>query len=381
MNPKTPAMKPLAKTPAKRNNDTGSDSKPKTHFQTLWDEAERIKNVNRALEESLDQLVQQIRSEVGPIEMKLGLAMRTQIDKLIVFAGRKSLSQWQLHVLDEWIISTMENLDTMGLVDDALRNNLAQLQAKAYGINIDLESELSAIEQLAAGIDEQLIEIDTYFEDDDDYAGEEDEEEDFMQWYKEALAQSDMEEETEQSTRQDDHKNGRSHNSQADVEQQQTVFKKLFHRVARALHPDKEVNPEKIEAKQALMSQLLEARRQHDLVRVVQLYQEHVDDAVDFGEQELEELEKVLRQFIELESLRQGDIATKSYLHEIAFTEFYSTDVKKTNKAIARKIKQIETHKKEIETFSETVTSLQKLKPYLEKRYDQMQWSFDRFQS
>ena len=101
MNPKTPAMKPLAKTPAKKNNDTGSDSIPKTHFQKLWDEAERIKNVNRALEESLDQLVQQIRSEVGPIEMKLGLAMRTQIDKLIVFAGRKSLSQWQLHVLDE----------------------------------------------------------------------------------------------------------------------------------------------------------------------------------------------------------------------------------------------------------------------------------------
>jgi len=370
MTTKTRATKPLSV--------TKNASKPKTRFQKLWDEAERVKKQNLELEESLDKLVQRMETEVGPIELELGHAMRAQIDKLIVFAGRKSLSQWQIHVLDEWIITTMDFLHSMGLVDEALTNNLAQLHAKSLGIDIDANSDISVTEQLKAGMDAQFAEADFSDEDDlYDFDEDEIEDEEFMQFLKEKIAQMEQEN-TDNSERSTGHGNEQNNNESADDVQPQdselpiTVFKKLFHRVARALHPDKETDPEKRQAKQALMSELLDARRQHDLMQVIELYRNHVNDTTDFNEQELEGLEQVLEQYIDNEHLRVEEITRKSYKHEIVFHELFSFDPKKTERAIVKRIKQIKTEKKQIESFTASVTSLQKLKPHLERRHDEL---------
>lgn len=350
------------------------NAKSKKRFQSLWEDSQRIKSQNQKLEESLEQLVVRIRTEVGPVEQELAIAMRVQIDKLIVFAGRKSIPQWQAHVLEEWILSTIDFLEPFGLVDDPLKNHLAGLQAKAYGISIDTESEQSTVEQLLAGIEDQLGDLD--LPEEDGAENTESDMHDFVDWFNQRIEQLEFEEQYESADWRENLYDGKAQSNTIDPDQPQTVFKTLFHRVARALHPDKESDPEKIKSKQALMSQLLTARRQHDLVTVVQLYQEHVEAAVEFGDRELKELEFVLQQFIVSEHLRINEITTKSYLHEVAFSEFYSTDSKKINRAIKRKIKEIEARKLDVQTFSKQVTSLKKLKPYLEIRFDQLQEYF-----
>lgn len=347
-------------------------SEPESRFQELWNEAERLKRENSELEVALDQLVVHIRNSIGPFEMDMGRAMRVQIDKLIVFGGRKSLPQWQLHVLDDWIMSSMESLESMGLVDDALTDSLATLQAHTLGFEIDSASDLSASDQLAAYMESQVQELNAELEDDEFV----DEEEEFLKWYEQQFSQSEEEIESEQANGESEHSSTGSDGENTDSAQPQTVFKTLFHRVARALHPDKESDPKQREFKQALMAQLLEARRQRDLVRVFQLYQEHVDDSAAFDSQDLAELEKVLCQFIELESQRQIEITTKTHLHDIAYTQFYSDDPNEVNKAIAQEIHAIKQHKSEIEAFSETVTSLKKLGPYLEDRFTQLRQYF-----
>ena len=363
----------------------GEAEDPPSRFQNLWNEAERLKRENIELEAALDQLVQRIKNSVGPIEMEMGRAMRVQIDKLIVFGGRQSLAQWQLHVLDDWIMSSMDCLQSMGLVDEELSDSMATLQAQTLGFEIDSSSNLSASEQMAMHMEEQVQDLVVKLEDDDP-TDEFDEEQDIFKWYEEQFAQSELGYEfgntDEQTSGDRDNRDSAQSTGAADLDKvdttrPQTVFKTLFHRVARALHPDKETDPKQRELKQALMAQLLEARRQRDLMSVFQLYQEHVDDTAAFDMQEFAELEKVLCQFIELESQRQLDITTKTDLHDIAYTQFYNDDPDAVDQAISQKITDIKRRKREIEAFSETVTSLKNLKPYLEDRYERLRHYFN----
>jgi len=345
---------------------------PNTRFQNLWNEAERLKRDNIELETALDQLVLRIKNAVEPIEMDMGRAMRVQIDKLILFGARQSLPPWQMHVLDDWIMSSMDDLQSLGLVDDALNDAIATLQAQTLGFEIDTNSELPASEQLAAYMESQVKDLDAELQID---IGEDDidEAQDVLDWYDKKFSQSEREHvEDTQVDGESDQSTVSLNVDDIDPTQPQTVFKTLFHRVARALHPDKESDPKQREFKQALMAELLEARRQHDLLRVFQLYQEYVDDNTDFNLQEFAELEKVLCQFIELESQRQLEITTKTHLHDIAYTQFYSDDPNETSQAIAQKIKEIEKRKSEIEAFSQTVNSFKKLGPYLDDRYKQL---------
>jgi len=355
---------------------TGEDDEPPSRFQELWNEAERLKRENVALEGELDQLVQRIRNSVGPIEMDMGRAMRVQIDRLIVFGQRQSLAQWQLHVLDDWIMSSMDCLQSLGLVDDELSDSMAKLQAQTLGFEIDSDSELSASEQLAMYMEEQVKDMDTQLDDDDSTDGLDDDQ-DILKWYEEQFSDSEFESIDSEHVDADSVPSDTTFESDpTDTTKPQMVFKTLFHRVARALHPDKETDPQQREFKQALMTQLLEARRQRDLMQVFQLYQEHVDDTAAFDEREFAELEKVLCQYIELESQRQIEITTKSQLHDIAYTQFYSDDPNEVDRAIAEKIEDIKQRKSEIEIFSENVTSLKKLRPYLEDRFEQLRRYF-----
>lgn len=352
-------------TPAKSK----ARKKPQSRFQNLWDEAERMKRHNLELEDSLNVLVQRIRVDLGPIEMEMGRSMRTQMDKLIVFAGRKSLSFWQKEVLDSWIISNMEILGGMGLIDDSLRDSLATFQAQALGIEIDPNADLSATDQLLHAIDERSSKIEDQV---DDHADESiEQEQDFEAWYKEQLSLFDLDAEDEQYHERVEDEVG-NHSAKRTEKTPQELFKTLFHRVARVLHPDKETDPVEREKKQALMSQLLDARRQHDLIKVFALYREHVDASLDFEKEELKELENVLMRFIEQESRRMEEIVEQSELHFVAFSQFYNEDPKRVEKNMKKKIAEIERRRKEIETFTSSVTSLQKLKPYLEARYDAM---------
>lgn len=343
--------------------------KPQSRFQKLWDEAERLKRTNLELEGSLNELVRRIQSDLAPAEMDMGRSMRLQMDKLIVFAGRKSLPMWQRDVLDSWIISNMETLEAMGLIDDSLRDSIAVLQAQVLGIEIDQDTDQSAVDQLMEAMEGASAERDE--QSDHDMSEVLDDDPDFQTWYDEQMSLFEQESE-EEHYQSEPGFNDDSEATDRIAPNPQKLFKTLFHRVARVLHPDKETDSVKREEKQALMAQLLEARRHHDLIKVFDLYREHVDASLDFGDDDLKELEDVLLQFIEQESQRLEEIASQSELHHFAFSEFYSKNPATVEKRMKQKLAEIERRNREIQVFSNSVTSLQKLKPYLEARYDAM---------
>lgn len=325
-----------------------------SRFQQLWREAEEARESNRLFEESLDALVVQVRNEIGPHEIEFGLALRRQLFKLISFSSRKSLLQWQRGILEEWIAESMSTLTHFGLVDDELLDHLAGVQAQALNIAIDENSEISVADQLADVLDGLAREFD------DDFDLEPDDELCLPGW---------VDEESQASTAAE---GGECDAAESRLQEHETLFKKLFHRTARALHPDKVADQKEQQVRQVLMARLLEARRNQDLMSVFDLYREYVDSDVDFSEQDCAELERILLRFSELQNQRRAELITQSHTHQIAYELFYSTNKATTNRKIRRHLKEIQGRIKELDNFSDSVGSLKALKPYLEARYDEM---------
>jgi len=360
----------LAKQKTKQN-------KASNRFQDLWDRAEQAREDNRQLEESLEALVIQVRSEISPHEQKLGLAMRQQVFKLITFSSRKSLAQWQRAMLDEWITESMSTLHDLGLVDGELIDHLARADAKLLNITIDEDSDVLAVDQLRAAVDEQSFEPSDSEQDlfDEDFEYDDDEEEfDLEAWIEEQIQAAGLNQE-DGSHRQgaaDDNKKNSDKNDASKLEDSKALFKTLFRRAARALHPDKVTDPKEMEVRQSLMTKLLEARRNQDLMTVFELYSEYVDSDVEFSEQDLAELEEVLHRFIEIQSEKQFELITKSPMHNMAFDLFYAKSPATTNRKIKQYIKEIDSKIADLETFTSSVKSLKSLKPYLEERHDSL---------
>ena len=72
------------------------------------------------------------------------------------------------------------------------------------------------------------------------------------------------------------------------------LVERLFRRLARALHPDREQDSERRDVKHVLMSTALAARRARDLDTLLSLHAEHVGGELDAGEPDAELLARAL---------------------------------------------------------------------------------------
>ena len=72
------------------------------------------------------------------------------------------------------------------------------------------------------------------------------------------------------------------------------VFKRLFRQTAAALHPDREKDEDRRKEKHVLMSHLLKASKERDLISIVKLHERHASATSTLSgddEQALEESE------------------------------------------------------------------------------------------
>jgi len=124
------ATRPQRKTKAK-----------KSQFQKLWDKADRLQRKNTRLRNSLDGLVESAEKLVRPVEMEAAKADLPLLNKLLVMGQRKSLAQWERGVLDEWIKELVTSMQTFGIADDDLMNNIARYDAFRMGIELDDDAD------------------------------------------------------------------------------------------------------------------------------------------------------------------------------------------------------------------------------------------------
>jgi len=372
-------------TPNMKNHDLVTKEQPakkkQSRFQQLWSEATTLASDNDKLQADLDALVKRIDSEVFKAERQLGHTIVQVVHRQLDFTERKSLLKWQRATLDEWIDDHLNELQTMGLLDEAMQNRLATIRAAQMGIEIDPDSELSAVEQLHKLLEDDAAAFGLNFEDDDDY----DDEDDF---YNSMYDDDDDDDEHESEAAREfadilrrmfddvENSSGRAPKSPdpaPDKTLNDEVFKRLFRQTAAALHPDKEPDEHRRNTKHELMAQLLKARKQNDLVTVLKLHEQYAQASSELTDTDQVALESVLANYLSQQQTRLKEIVMQSPMHQMAYHEFYHRKPATVTRRIKKHLKKIQKRHESLTDFMAHVKTLKSLKPVLEQRYDEQQ--------
>lgn len=341
--------------------------KPKSRFQRLWGEAEELARENDKLNKELDALVQRISTEVGDAERTLGETVRLAVHRQLDFSEKKSLLKWQRSELSDWTEELVMQLLEMGQLDDDLRNRIALLQAREMGVEIDQDSEQKPAEQLRAHMEEQYDD-----EDYDEFEGPGDQQ---FQDEEDELAEL-LRQLHEQFGDRFDEQSPQPENDalQRKPAFDDTVFKRLFRQAAAALHPDKEPDPARQREKHELMSELLRARKERDLITIVRFHEEHASAESALSPDDEHQLEEVLTDYLSQQNERMGAIVERSAMHEWVYREFYHDNPATVNRRIKAHIKKIDTRREGFDIFVNRVKTLKALKEVLADRYDRYRY-------
>lgn len=349
---------------------TGMQGRKKaaSRFQRLWSEAQTLAKDNLELKTQLDSLVRRVDRDVLSAELEMGETVRLMVYRQIEFANRKSLLKWQRTELNEWISDNLSELTMLGLVDEQLQNALAELRAFQLGINLDPTSNLSAQQQ----VDQFLATGDS---DNDDAIATDELSDDYGEDYDEDYAQDEADEEALAELLRKLHAEFDEHVQPSATTHEKTpnnddVFKRLFRQTAAALHPDRETDESLRQEKHALMSQLLKARKERDLVTIVKLHEQHTTVESALSGDDEQALEAVLVDYLNQQQSRMQEIIEQSPMHRMAYSEFYSKKPATVTRRINAHLRKIRERRRSIGYFISDVTTLKNLKKVLEERYE-----------
>jgi len=148
------------------------------------------------------------------------------------------------------------------------------------------------------------------------------------------------------------------------------AFQQLFRATAAKLHPDREPDAELRLEKQQLMAKLLKARKQGDLITVLELYETWVGEHAGFNKTDERALTQTVRQWLENLDDEKDDIIMQTPLHCRAYNQFHNKSKRKVDTAFEQYLRSLEKQHTALNKCSEQIRSLVTLKPWLEERYD-----------
>ena len=399
--------------------------KKQSEFQKLWVEAERLHKKNIRFRERLDEIVERISTEILPVEKELAWQYVPLLKRLLSLGQRKSLAKWQREELDEWIMEIAAIVQSIGDLPQDLLDAMAAYDAYRHGVELDDTSSVPLHEQLRAHVEQEerefqeqqesvsdfnqqiireIVEqkLDEMFGPEppapdpqrpssiDDFFQEELESE-LQQQYEnyhaarnaarqklmaEAYTEYDAFEEEDvfdfdpfDEAFDSDQSAGTIYTDKPVISND--VFKRLFRSTAAQLHPDRERDPEIREKKNALMTRLLKARKQGDVMAVITMYQEHVAEEAKLSKADERQLLHALRQQVQALKDEQETYSYQSALHTMAYEKFYFPSRKKTEQAFEAHIRQVTATSEEAQSLATNIKSLVTLKPHLEQRYEE----------
>lgn len=334
----------------------------RTRFQQLWSRVESTLAKNQRLEASLDLLVERIQSEVLPVERQLAVLVRQALERLLSFSERKTLGKGRRAALSPWIDELLDELLDIGHVDHALRDRIARHHALVLEFDLDADSELSDWTQLEDHL-EQCIAQEERLRREFLQATEQREESDGGETeYSEFSVPTDQDSNDGQSWQAGE---GREATDDCMVRSEALVFKRLFRQTAAALHPDKETDEEKIREKHVLMTRLLQARKEHDLLTLMQLHTQYADAQSQLSGTDERQLEGVLLQHLDVLEKQKHALADKSFLHHLALYRFHDGDKRVVDARFAGYIVQLEQRQCALAVFLQEVRTLKQLRARL----------------
>lgn len=334
-------------------------------FEKLRSAVERQSRRNTRFRKDLDELVEIFHRRSTENDKVVFDDLVALSGKLIIFAGRKSLSDWHRRELDDWLRDLIERRLFAIDREVAERLLLDYQQAIAGSMGISLDELVGLCEAESEGVGYGFHEQDNAEQPDDMEEGP---------WQEDLFGFDDFDPEAEAF---DDAHKPDWIDDEEEAHIGRTVMdgswaKDLFRRAAQALHPDREADLQRRQVKEERMRELLRARKQGDIMAMLTIYSESVGGAdIVVAEREMTEICDALEhQLEELELEKHGYI----YAHPVrnmVFDLFYHS----TSKVRKRRLREWEeelkhegAHLRDLVAFLRNLTCLKKV---LEDRRDE----------
>lgn len=341
------------KKPTKTTHHSNSSSAEL--FNKAWERVANQQKKNDRLREQIKTFAEQVTDAIEQQEKAHVTTLYQSCEHLLVFYGRKSLAAWQREVLMEWILDYIDTITSnpfAGGIDLAalyqvMDATIEKIHSEAFDPFQDdeLHSEHDFFDEMADEDDASIFEkLFSDFQDDPR----------FDEFFREQESREQQLKDDQQSLNK--LMKGGSIN-------------KLFRRVARVLHPDREQDEKARQEKNRLMSELIEARENNDITTLFSFYTKYV------GQSPLEELggdltdatELLNRQYAQLRS-QHADILHEDPKTAALYQRFHKKTMKASQREINTHLEKLQQDINNLTLFCKEVTSLSKLKPYLQMR-------------
>lgn len=400
-------------------------TKKKSEFQKLWAKAERLKQENARFRDRMDEIVQRIETEIRPAEEAAAAHQIPLLKRLLVLGQRKSLLLWQRETLDDWIREILQPLLAVNSLDHDILEEVSRYDGFRWGVELDETSAISLQDQLRAYLEQEQSglqgaddawrqkvhrEVETILDQTlgpepvrpephgqaiGDFFGDELIYEQQRQYEADVKARNAARDELLKKILTAgehpenaggfadfganpfgfDSKAIGEDDSEAPAAISDALFKRMFRSIAARLHPDREQDPAMRQEKHTLMTRLLDARKQGDVMTIVSMFQEHANKGAALSKADEKQLIQALQdQVVELQ-YEQEDYSLQSPLYQMAYEQFYFTHRKRTDQAFEQYSHLIESAASEARVLALSITSLKALKPHLELRYDERSFS------
>ena len=364
-------------------------------FAKLRSALDRERRLSERFRQDMDGLVDIYQSRSRENDRRAFDDLVALSERLIVFASRKTLSNWHRGELMLWIRDLSER--RIAPIDrkmaERLQREYNEALARAMGRSVE---EMLAADEAAERAGDFGEHSDGAFDADEDGAEqgraetpddagesgapEEDSRQADMFGFDDIDAESAEAEQAHWSAGEED-EDDEDEDEDEDEDDENELSRKvmdgswlktLFRRAAQMLHPDREPDPRRRESKQARLRELLAARKQGDIMAVLSIYSETVSDAdIVLAEQEMTQVCDALQSQLNILRMDQEEYLYSHPLRHLAFTLFYDN----TRKGRERKIRQWERELREeadeLRRLVPTLRNLDALKGVLRERHDE----------
>ncbi|MBV1789451.1 hypothetical protein KQ940_15460 [Marinobacterium sp. D7] len=329
-------------------------------FERLTKTLQREQKKQQKFFAEIDRLCRTYDEKVLP-EMKNNHGMlRKLLSRLIDLSTRKSLSQWHREELEEWIHELLEQIGQYDHQDaKAAAQMYMDLQRHHFGTPTHIPDDEDEFDPFVEDEPRETSESQPA-----EKTGDDDTQQDFFGF-------DDIPEPERAASEEDEYAENPFADAMLEPEPEldDKWFKRLFRRAAQALHPDREQDPVRQQEKKQLMSTLLQARDDNDMLTLLELYQQHVDnDRLQVPESALEALcDSIEDKLEQLEMEKLGYLYASPQRLRVHHL-LYAGTRKKQQKNLEQLLKDIRQLGRELPEIARSLRNLTSLKQELEWR-------------
>jgi len=354
-------------------NPSSSGKRSKSNLQTRFDRLQqqllKHQKLNRKFQDELDELVTIYHTRLSQMDSELVAPLTRLASKLVDFYSRKSLSQWQRLELGEWVVETISRIgrveaETAGELHKHFRGVVAD-QMGMTEAELDEEERLytEEIEEAFGSFADTESAVEAAFDADEpqeDMFG-------FDDVFDEGMADEDFFDDHEASGREAENTKARRQRLMDG-----SWVRNLFRRAAQAMHPDREPDPEKRQVRERSMQQLLEARKQGDIMTLLHLYSEHAGGGeLVLAKQEMTSACELMEEQLDELRLEKAAYTYQDPLRMLVHDLLYSSTRKTREKKIQLWKQSLQAESEQTLNLIEELRNLKALKAVLEERREE----------